>query len=217
MATVDKRNFTRGIFSPVVQARRDVDGWNAGAKRLTNVTLLKYGGVTKRPGTLFVYKLPADDDETRLFPFTYSTGQSYALLFGQGTMKPLAGGGAVVSDCIGITGITQANPGVVTAPFHGLSTGHEVYFDGIDGMEELNGRTATITVLSADTFSIGIDTTGFGAFLGDSCTVRTAAPTPPPTVTVPPPTPAPEDPITVKPGGGNGGGGQYDDYWSNIP
>ena len=212
MAAVDKRNFTRGIFSPVVQARRDVDAWSAGAKRLTNVTLMKYGGVKKRPGTLFVYKLPAADDETRLLPFTYATGQSYALLFGQGTMKPFAGGGAVLSECFGITGITKAANGVVTAPFHGLATGDEVYFSGITGMTELNARIATVTVLTANTFSIGIDTRDFGAFTGDDCTVRTGAPTPPPTVTVPSPTPAPT-PITTTP---PGGGGDYGTDWGGL-
>lgn len=208
MATIDKRNFTRGIFSPVVQARRDVDAWHAGAKRLTNVTLMKYGGVKKRPGTLFVYRLPDADNETRLLPFTYSTGQSYALLFGQGTMKPFAGGGAVVSDGFGITGITNANPGVVTAPFHGLSTGREVYFSRVQGMTELNGRTATITFLTADTFRIDINTTDFGAFTGDGgADVRTAAPDPEPTVTVPPATSDPEPIPTTPPGGGSGGSG----------
>jgi hypothetical protein len=208
MTTASKRNFTRGIFSPVVQSRRDVDAWSAGARRLQNVTLMKYGGVRKRPGTRFVYRLPTDDDEARLLPFTYSPGQSYALLMGQATMKPLALGGAVLSEGFGITAITKANPGVVTAPFHGLESGAEVYLSGIEGMEELNGRVVTITVLDDDRFSIGVNTSGYGAFTADDGDVRVAppapAPTPPP---VPPPTPAPTPAPTVPPGGGGGGGG----------
>lgn len=217
MATVNKRNFTRGIFSPVVQSRRDVDAWTAGAKRLTNVTLLKHGGVKKRPGTLFVYALPADDDDGRLLPFTYSPGQSYALYMGQGTMRPIARGGMVVSTDddgagIGITAISQANPGVITAPFHGLSTGDEVYLAGIEGMTELNGRMVTVTVLDDDNFSIGIDTTGFSSFAADNGVVRAAppaAPTPPPAIPAPTPTPTPAP--AIPPGGGGGGGGRDDD------
>lgn len=214
MATVSKRNFTRGIYSPVVQSRRDVESWAAGARRLTNVTILKYGGVRKRPGTRFVYKLLDADGDTRLLPFTYSPGQSYALLMGQATMKPLALGGAVLSDGFGIAGITQTNPGIVTAPYHGLTTGDEVYFLGIEGMEELNGRVARIIVLDDDSFSIGIDTSGFTAFTDDDGTVRVAPPDPPPTPpVVPTPTPAPTPAPTVPPGGGGGGGG-----WDNpIP
>ena len=182
MATLSKRNFTRGIFSPVVQSRRDVDAWTAGAKRLTNVFLLKHGGVRKRPGTLFVYKLPEDDDDVRLLPFTYSPGQSYVR--------------------------RKANPGVVTAPYHGLATGDEVFLSGIEGMTELNGRTVTVTVTGTNTFSIGIDTTGYATFTSDDGIVRptppTPAPTPPP---VPTPTPTPTPPATTPPGGGGGGGG----------
>lgn len=206
MEALSKRNFTRGIFSPVVQARRDVDAWQAGAARLTNVTLMKHGGVRKRMGTELVYVQKSSDDETRMLPFTFSTGQSYALLFGQSTMRPLALGGAVVSTPFGITAITRANPGVVTAPYHALATGDEVYFYGVEGMTELNGRTATITVIGANTFSININTTAFTAFTGDDGTVRTGAPTPPPSPpTVPDPTPTPSPPPTTPPGGGGGG------------
>lgn len=214
MTTASKRNFTRGIFSPVVQSRRDVEAWAAGARRLQNVTLLKYGGVRKRPGTRFVYRLPADDDDARLLPFTYSPGQSYALLMGQATMKPLALGGAVLSECFGITGITKANPGVVTAPFHGLESGAEVYLSGIEGMEELNGRVVTATVLDDDRFSIGIDTSGYGIFTADDGVVRVAPPAPPPAPPpVPAPTPSPPPAPTVPPGGGGGGGGRFmNDY-----
>lgn len=219
MATLSKRNFTRGIFSPVVYSRKDVEAWSAGAKRLTNVVLLKYGGVRKRPGTRFVYKLPDNDDVARLLPFTYSPGQSYALLMSQASMLPLALGGAVVETenaagaGFGITAITKANPGVVTAPFHGLTTGREVYLSGISGMTELNDRVFTVTVLSGNTFSIGIDTTGYGTFTADDGIVRAApAPAPAPAPSVPAPTPAPAPAPTVPGGGGGGGGGRWWEY-----
>lgn len=209
MATISKRNFTRGIFSPVVFSRKDVDAWRAGAKQLKNVTLLKHGGVRKRPGTWFVYKLPAADSETRFLPFTYSPGQSYALLMGQATMKPLALGGVVVSAGFGITAISKANPGVVTAPYHGLATGAEVYLAGISGMTELNDRVFTVTVLSADTFSIGVDTSGYGTFTADDGTVRVGAPPAPPTPpVVPAETPPPPPPVYVP-----GGAGERDEEW----
>lgn len=209
MASVSKRNFTRGIFSPVVQSRRDVDAWTAGAKRLTNVTLLKHGGVRKRPGTRFVYKLPDADNNVRLLPFTYSPGQSYVLVMGHATMRPMALGGAVLTDGFGITAITRTNPGRITAPYHGLESGAEVYLSGIEGMTELNGRIVTVTVIDDDNFSIDVDTSGFSAFSGDDGTVRSATPSPPPPPPpVPSPTPAPTPAPTVPPGGGGGGGGR---------
>jgi hypothetical protein len=207
VATISKRNFSRGIFSPVVQSRKDVDAWAAGAKRLTNVTMLKFGGVRKRPGTLLVYRLRDDDNEVRLLPFKSSTGQSYAMLMGQASMRAIAAGGVVLSEGFGITGITRANPGVVTAPYHALTTGDEVFLDGIEGMVELNGRIVTVTVIDADTFSIGVNTSGYGAFTADDGAVRVGAPPAPPAPpTVPPETPPPPPPPTTPPGGGGGWG-----------
>ena len=67
-----------------------------------------------------------------------------------------------------ITGITQANPAVVTTEeAHGLRTGAEVYLRGVDGMTAVNGGPYIVTVASATTFSLnGIDSSAFGAFSG---------------------------------------------------
>lgn len=65
-----------------------------------------------------------------------------------------------------ITGATQANPVVVTAVNHGFQTGARIRFGGIAGMTQLNGQDATITRLTADTFSLnGVNGTGFGAYV----------------------------------------------------
>lgn len=63
-----------------------------------------------------------------------------------------------------ISGITQANPGVVTSTSHGLTTGDSVVLKNIVGMTQLNGSEVTVTVLTANTFSIGVNTTGFTAY-----------------------------------------------------
>jgi hypothetical protein len=61
-----------------------------------------------------------------------------------------------------ITGITKANPGVVSCVGHGFSNGNVVLFNGLTEMTELNGNARAITVINADSFSIG-DTSTFGA------------------------------------------------------
>lgn len=63
---------------------------------------------------------------------------------------------------LNVTGITQANPGVVTTGYtHGYSTGQVVYISGIVGMTALNGVALTITVIDSHNFSIGINTTSY--------------------------------------------------------
>lgn len=68
----------------------------------------------------------------------------------------------------GITGITKANPGVVTTDInHGLTTGqNNVAISGALGMTAANGIGYTVTVISPTTFSFGVNTTGFGTYIG---------------------------------------------------
>lgn len=67
-----------------------------------------------------------------------------------------------------ITGITNANPGVVTTSTnHNLSTGDRVFIYGVRGMTQVNNVNDgfyTIIRIAANTFSIGVDTTAFGAW-----------------------------------------------------
>jgi hypothetical protein len=64
-----------------------------------------------------------------------------------------------------ITAITKANPGVVTSPLHGLVTGDTVTITEVVGMTNVNGNTYTATVLTDNTFSIGVNTTGYSTYL----------------------------------------------------
>lgn len=65
----------------------------------------------------------------------------------------------------GISGITQANPAVVTSTSHGLVTGAEIEITGVVGMTEVNGNTYRITAIDGDTFRLeGTDSTGFTAY-----------------------------------------------------
>lgn len=65
-----------------------------------------------------------------------------------------------------VSGITNANPGVVTTTLnHGYVTGQVINISGIVGMVELNDIPLTATVVDETNFSIGIDTTGFPAYV----------------------------------------------------
>ena len=66
---------------------------------------------------------------------------------------------------LNVTGITQANPGVVTTDItHGFSDGQVIQISGIIGMTALNGVNLTITKIDAHSFSIGVDTSGYPAW-----------------------------------------------------
>ncbi len=63
-----------------------------------------------------------------------------------------------------VSNITQANPGQVTSNQHGLSTGDVVYIYNVDGMDAVNGGPYTITVVDANNFTIGVDTSAYSAY-----------------------------------------------------
>ncbi len=62
------------------------------------------------------------------------------------------------------TGITRANPGVVTLNGHGYQTGDVVTFSGVKGMTQLNGNYYTVTRVNNNSFRINADTRWFGNF-----------------------------------------------------
>lgn len=67
-----------------------------------------------------------------------------------------------------ITGITNANPAVVTAPGHTLTDGEAIGIADVLGMTQANTNPLTawtVTGVSGDTFELqGIDSTGWGAY-----------------------------------------------------
>jgi len=87
--------------------------------------------------------------------------------------------GGVTEYRTAITGITQADPCVVTAVAHGMATGWEARFTDLGpemptarDMDQLEGNKYNITVLTADTFSIqdaisgeDIDSSAFVAYV----------------------------------------------------
>ena len=63
-----------------------------------------------------------------------------------------------------VSGVTQANPAVVTAPNHGLQTGQTVIFRDIGGMTELNTVQYTVTHIGENSYSIGVDSSAYTAY-----------------------------------------------------
>jgi hypothetical protein len=199
-------NFSRGEIAPHLYGRFDVEAWSSAVRKARNVMVLKYGGLTKRPGTQLVAEVLDKSEGNRLLPFQFSLTQTYALEMGQAYMAPMAGGGRIVEDELLITGITNAENATITAAYHGYVVGQRVFLSGIVGAlgDLLNGRIWTVSaVVDASHFEIDVDTVGLAAFAGATGGItRTTAPDPlPDDPVVPTPTPDPTPPVVVTPGG----------------
>jgi hypothetical protein len=198
-------NFSKGELAPELYGRFDVATWQAALRKARNVIAMKYGGVTKRPGTRLVGSVINSGQPTMLIPFQFSMTQTYALEMGQGYMAPCALGGRILEGEQPITAITNAANAELTIAFHGFAVGDLIYIDGVEGGmgTVLNYRTWSVTsVIDANTVTINANTTSCPAFSG--CTGGTANTSPP--IIVPPPTVPPPAGTTAAPTVSYGGG-----------
>lgn len=151
----DKTSFAGGEIAPALYSRSDTAKYETALKRCRNFLVMKYGGVTRRPGTLLTGTIRGKTGEARLIPFRFSTDQAYVLEFTDEKMRVIKDGAYVLDTTAKvITGITQASPGVVTSTAHGFADGTEVYLAAIVGMTQLNGRTLYVSDAATDTFKL---------------------------------------------------------------
>lgn len=199
-------NFSKGELAPELWGRTDIAPYSAGVRRARNVLILKYGGLTFRPGFEFVSPWYDETQDGRLFPFQFDegkSGQNYALEMGQGYMRPAAGGGMVVEEILAVQGATNTNPVRVTIPYHGYAVGDDWAVSGVLGMAEINDQVwRIVAVPDANTFDIAADGRAWGVFTGDTPggATRSAPPVPPaPPPTVPPVVQPDPPPVVVPP------------------
>jgi len=165
-------SFAAGELAPALQGRVDLAKYQVGLATCVNWFVHPFGGVSTRAGTAFVGETCGAAVRSRLIPFSFNTQQTYVLEFADRKMRVIKDGGYVLEGTAAITGLSLANPGIVTLPSHGYSTGDAIWLDDVGGMTEINRRRLTITVLSANTVSIGIDTSGYGAWTSGGTAAR---------------------------------------------
>ena len=168
--TISFTNFTAGELSPRLDGRTDIGKYFNGCKTLENMVVHPHGAVTRRPGTKFVHEVKTSANSTRLVPFEFSTTQTYILEFGNQYIRFYKDQGIITESDKTITGITQANPGVVTISSHGYSNGDHVIITGVVGMTEVNGKTFKVANKTTNTFELqdvdgnNVDTSGYTAY-----------------------------------------------------
>lgn len=136
-----KKEFTAGQVSRKLARRTDNTAYVNGVLTMSNARPLIQGGVQNREGTRYVAGSKDHSKKSRLEGFVYDQDDSYILEFGEGYIRFYRDGGQILESDITITGITKANPAVVTAAGHGYSNGDQVYITSVAGMTEVNNST----------------------------------------------------------------------------
>lgn len=133
---------------------------------------MRVGGAQSRPGFEFVCDLLG---AVRLIPFVFNSSQTYVLVFGNQYMWVVRDGTLQTLTAQNITGITNANPAVLTyAGADTYANGDYVYVSGITGAigNYLNGRTFKVANVNAgaNTFELqyitgtNVNSTAMGAY-----------------------------------------------------
>lgn len=169
--------FTAGEVAPEFYNRTDLTKFELGVGIAQNFFIDYRGGAVSRPGSKFINHLLSDSSEVKLVRFR-GTGDDYVLVFTNLAMRVVRSGGYLLEADVPITGISQADPGVVTSVAHGYTTGDWVYITGVVGMTEVNKRYFSINVLTVDTYELldhdggNIDTTGYTAYVSGGVSAK---------------------------------------------
>lgn len=181
MSTVRQFSFSSGELAPSLYGRTDFTRYSSGLKKCSNFFVAKHGGAYNRPGTQYVSEVKDSSKRVKLIPFIFNSDQTYALEFGNLYIRVYKDGAQVTESATSkvITGITQANPAVVTtSTSHGYTSGQEVYISGVLGMTEVNGRNFKIANASGSTFELqyldgtNVNSTGFSAYSSAGTSIR---------------------------------------------
>lgn len=167
-----------GEWSPYLNGRTDMQGYAAGAYTLENFIPTIQGPITRRAGSTFVRAVKDSSDRTWLVPFIKSRDDAWVIEFGDLYCRFYYQGSPVVTGTTAtITGITAANPPVVTtSAAHGYSNGDDVFITGVSGMLEVNGRWFKAANVTATTFELqtihsqNVDGSGYDAYVSDGTT-----------------------------------------------
>jgi hypothetical protein len=168
-------NFSGGEFSPLLYGRVDAERYQSALAVCENYIPTIQGGLIRRSGNYFVAEVKSSSAKTRLVSFEFSTTQAYIIEFGNLYLRFYKDNGQITLASQAISGITNANPAVVT--YVGADTyanGDEVYITGIVGAigTYLNGRNFKVAGVDtgANTFQLtymdgtNVNSTSMGSY-----------------------------------------------------
>jgi len=146
-------NFQFGELSPLASGRPDLPIGTAGVELLLNFIMEPQGPIRFRNGSRLVYHTKGNK-VARLIPFQFSDAQSYQIEVTDMFFRFYKDGAIIVESAVTISGVTKANPAVVTATGHGYSNGDEVIINDVAGMTQLNGKSFIVANKTTNTFEL---------------------------------------------------------------
>lgn len=154
--TPDFTALNYGNISPKLRGRADLDFYDQAMDYLQNYKVTAQGEIQFREGSVYVANT-RNNNPARLIPFIYETADAYIIEVTNDFMRFYRNNGLITLTPQNISGITKANPAVVT--YVGADTyanGDRVYISGVGGMHQINGREFIVANVNvgANTFEL---------------------------------------------------------------
>lgn len=148
-------SFASGELSPSLFARVDTSMYAIGLRTAYNAIIHPYGGISNRPGSIFLAPVKDHSYAPRLIPFVFGTDDQYVLEFGNQYMRVIRNDAHVLEGNVAtVTGVdTSVVPVRITAT-NVFSDGDEVQFSSVGGTTQLNGNRYIIRDVTASAFSL---------------------------------------------------------------
>lgn len=169
-----------GEISPSLFGRVDLAKYSKGTSTMRNMFASYRGGAQSRSGTKFVgqCKQDADDSPPVLIPFQFSVTEGIVLELGNLYMRFVIDGSYVTESPVAITGISQADPGVVTIT-NSWTNGDWIYISGVEGMLQVSGRIFIVDNRTGTTLTLvdpltgdAVDTSDYDAYTSGGTAAR---------------------------------------------
>lgn len=80
-------SFNAGELSPRLWSRTDLDKYASGCRVLENFIVMPYGGINRRPGSMFMGEVKDSTKKVRLIGFNFSVTTNFILEFGDGYIR----------------------------------------------------------------------------------------------------------------------------------
>lgn len=96
MPTFVQRSFAGGEIAPAAYGRADLVKYQTGLRTCKNFLVRRHGGVSNRPGSMFISEQKSSAAAGRLIKFVFNAAQTYVLLFENLCMRVIKQGAVVV-------------------------------------------------------------------------------------------------------------------------
>ena len=95
---ITQNSFSKGILSPSLQGRVDLEQYSNGLKNLENGIVLQEGCVLNRSGLEYVSNTKYSSKKSRLIPFVFGLEQNYIIEVGEKHFRFVKDGGYILDD-----------------------------------------------------------------------------------------------------------------------